>query len=967
MTIKQWVVPPQSLSLSELQAEFGCNPIPSTSTTTNAPQPIITSSTTSTSTSTSTSTTLPPNVYKPTISIKGLTFSRTSDALFTRPSIDKGPAYQFIIQSAPPGASFAMTITYASGSPVVINNTIPISGEYESNPDSSSTWPLGALSVSVVFTLLLGQTMPSGTTIVFSTSVQLPSTTSSTSTTTTTLMPVFAGLCRTTYNNYPQPFNVATPNWSYDTNWFTLQAPIARTIDTALGVINFAPFVENFSVEWVGYFVPASTGSHIFYIDAVDDIAAIWIGSEAESGYTLSNAHVKSLLSSTPVGGTPIPLNAGVRYFIRIHYLQGLNFKTFSLSWSGPGQAKTDNFAGRIFHSTCTPISYSAPTSTTTSTTTTTLATVTGQAFLVNTGSITTLQGSATLPGAPVKLMFRLIGAGGSGGGADSLEGVGGSGGGGGLILGEVILPDTGATPKTLKAGIGAGGLPAKSINIGGDLGRGGIGFSFPSGAGYSASGGNGAPQNPSGRSGAGGGGGGASALFVEVGSSLVGIASAGGGGGGGGGSYRIPAADAQNSAGTPIAYQSFSSMDGFSGSQIAGVDGGGGGGGGGGRGAAGISATGDTYPTATGGRAGIPVQNTSSGLSVASWNRFEYHQPPATMASGNWARITNYAWSQFMNAWAVGDVNDNLVGTKTQSFPLYFPVTGSYGYTIAADNTGSFSVDGVTIATLTDNFATVNGYSGTFTATAGMHNFSITFTNGGGGKNNPGGIALIIHVGSSSNNDVIFTTEDLFRNRNTVVDRTLAKNWGVLGSGGQGSDSDTKLSIEGTKGAVAVYWTTNLTETWDANKIPQFPDTTVYIHTFPGTPDISSEGTAFYNFYNNGYAYGSNGVWIKWAEPAGSNIGDLYDIRFDGVSGDLGYANPSNTYSAGGYWYSQPGVWQSIGSIPRVVGTIGGTAVITVQIRRRSDFVVVFSRNITFTVTAIETPPSDGGGGAGE
>ena len=101
---------------------------------------------------------------------------------------------------------------------------------------------------------------------------------------------------------------------------------------------------------------------------------------------------------------------------------------------------------------------------------------------------------------------------------------------------------------------------------------------------------------------------------------------------------------------------------------------------------------------------------------------------------------------------------------------------------------------------------------------------------------------------------------------------------------------------------------------------------------------------------------YGLNGV-----EPAGSNIGDLYDIRFSPIYGAIEYANPSNTYSGGGYWYSQSGVWQSIGSIPRVVGSIGAQVVIKIEIRRRSDFVVVSVTDTTFTVTSAATSPTPG------
>lgn len=956
MTIKSWVLPPVAIALSELQAEFGCNPLPPTTTTTLPLQPTTTTSTTSTSTTTtSTTTTLAPNTYNPSISVKGrpVTLKSGSQIIYTDPGLTRGPTYIFIVSGAPPGATFTLTITYASGSPVTINDTVPPSGVYETNPEASGTWPLGALTVVITFTPLVGQTVVNGNTRTLETSVVVLTSSTTSTTSTTTIIPVFAGLCRSTFNNYPPSTGLA----DYDPLWYTFRTPIERSVTTINGPINFSPFIENFSMEWVGYFVPAATGGHIFYIDAVDDLAMVWVGPYAESGYTRDNASAKSFVSGSTVASEMIQMTAGQRYAIRIQYAQGPSVKAFDFKWSGPGQAKTNDFTGRLFYATCPPINFITSTTTTTTTTTTTVATLTGQAAQTNaSGVILDLFGSFSLPGVPVKLMFRLIGGGGSGGGADAIEGVGGSGGGGTVILGEVTLPDTGATPKILKAGIGLGGQPAKSIDSSGTFGLGGQGFSFPLGAGYSANGGNGAPANPVGRSGAGGGGGGASALFVSLNGTLYGIASAGGGGGGGGGSNRIPANDATNNTTTPIGYQAFSSMDGFSGVQRAGVDGGGGGGGGGGRGTAGVSATGDTYPTATGGSSGLAVQNTSVGLSLGSWSKFEVYQPPATMASGNWAKVPYIAeWTGFMNKWAVFDVYENLVDTKSSSFPLYFPQTTSYSYEFAADNTATFSIDGTVIRSISNNYNSATA-TGTFSVTAGYRNFTISMTN----VNGPGGVALRIWL-----NDIdIFTSLDLVQNRNLAVDPAIAGNHGYFGRGGNGSNQANVISDAGTSGAVAVYWTTNLSETWDINKLPILTPSTYYIQSLSLPASVSTDSYAYLMLQDNGWYFSSESGWAQWSTPAFSGVGALYEAKIDPVSGDLGNLNPPNQRDSNYNLFSPKAVWQTISSTPLLIGLIGGTAVARVSIRRKSDNVVAFTKDITLTVTV---PYDSGGGGGGD
>lgn len=965
MTIKSWVLPPVSIALSELQGEFGCNPLPPTTSTTLPFQPTSSTSTTTTSTtSTSTTTTLTPNTYNPSISVKDrpITLKFSSQTIYTDTGIVRGSTVIFVVSGAPPGANFIITLIYQPGTPnVSISGTIPPNGVFETNPDTTATWPLGPFHVAINFTPLVGQLVLYGNNRILESSINLASTsTTSTSTSTTTAVPVFPGLCRSVYNGYPPFTNPATWFQEYDPTWYAVPGrnPIARDVATINGPVDFTPFLENFSMEWIGFFVPAVTGGHIFSIDSVDDAAFIWVGANALSGYTKENATVKTPLTSTTVNSEMITLTAGERYPIRIQYAQGPTVKALVMSWTGPGQSKTTNFTGRLFYSTCLPIGFTSSTTTSTTTTTTTVSVLRGMAAQTDaSGAITDLYGGFTLPGVAVKLMFRLIGAGGGGGGCDggpttSNDGLGGSGGGGTVVLGEVILPDTGATPKILKAGLGQGGRPAGGAAGSAAGGTGGIGFGFPSGSGYAANGGDGERSGPRGSSGAGGGGGGASALFVSVGGTLYGIAMAGGGGGGGGGSYDVPGRDAVNGSLTPIGYQSFSTMNGFTGTTPL-DDGGGGGGGGGGRGAAGSSGS-DYSLAAGGGGAGSAIQNTTVGLSASSWQKFEVYQPPATMASNNWAKtpwISEH--STFVKRFGVWDSDINLVDTKTATFPLYFPTTATYSYRFAVDNLGSFSIDGVLISNANQNFASP-GLTGTFTATEGYHTFSLTATNvplAGqfiGQGYNPGAVALRIDLGDLN----IFNSYDLFHNKNLGVDPAIAGNHKFFGLGGNGSNWPYLAGDPGRQGAVMVYWTTDLTETWDINKLDQFHPSTYYVQTFNLPDSIASDNQAFIRIFQNGGLERSDGITnVYWCTSFYSLVGDLYEFYIEGLSGDTANFCPTGVVSEDYSEFAKKDTWIPIGPTYMRIGQTGGSAVARIRIRRKNDQVVVYSKDITFTV----------------
>lgn len=243
---------------------------------------------------------------------------------------------------------------------------------------------------------------------------------------------------------------------------------------------------------------------------------------------------------------------------------------------------------------------------------------VTGSATITaaNTRAVPT-----TLPAAATWVAFRVIGAGGSGGGPDA-NGAGGSGGGAQYATGIVKLPAT-SGPKTL---YGFVGRPARGGTASGRLyDQGGLGENCSPGV--DASGAQGEINGPAGSSGEGGGGGGASSFYYQTpDGTFVPIVTVGGGGGGGGGSHNR--SDYGNANSENKGFINFAG--GITGTTVAPglkaewcrLDGGGGGGGGGAAGKEGFCGD-DNDRGSKGGSAGYVVRNDIIGH---DWNTFDWY-----------------------------------------------------------------------------------------------------------------------------------------------------------------------------------------------------------------------------------------------------------------------------------------------------------------------------------------------------
>lgn len=102
-----------------------------------------------------------------------------------------------------------------------------------------------------------------------------------------------------------------------------------------------------------------------------------------------------------------------------------------------------------------------------------------------------------------------------------------------------------------------------------------------------------------------------------------------------------------------------------------------------------------------------------------------------------------SYAWSSFMNAYAVWNANGAYA--LDVSTTVNFPFTGVYVFQTAFDDDGTVYIDGVAVASSSGSYtsSSINNV----TVTGGNHTLRIVGYNSGGG---PAGVALAINSGTS-------------------------------------------------------------------------------------------------------------------------------------------------------------------------------------------------------------------------
>jgi type II secretory pathway pseudopilin PulG len=136
------------------------------------------------------------------------------------------------------------------------------------------------------------------------------------------------------YNDNPAFFNSAVRHG--DTN-------------TTSQINNFTSNADFYSWQWVGYFLPPTTGTYTFFT-ASDDASHLWLGDNAISGYTVSNTLVNNGgLHGVQERSGSINLTAGQYYPIRIMFGENSGGDIMTVAFSGPGITKTTNGAGYYF------------------------------------------------------------------------------------------------------------------------------------------------------------------------------------------------------------------------------------------------------------------------------------------------------------------------------------------------------------------------------------------------------------------------------------------------------------------------------------------------------------------------------------------------------------------------------------------------------------------------------------------
>ena len=157
------------------------------------------------------------------------------------------------------------------------------------------------------------------------------------------------------HNEDPTFFNRNTPLVTgFITNFTNL-----TTATNSTYIVNGSP--TYFSVEWFGYFYAPTTGTYTFTLGS-DDGSYLWMGSTALSGYTVANSLVNN---GQPHGvlyvSGSISLTANTYTPFRVQFGEIGGGKDCQCSFSGPGIATTNNFAGYAFFSVGTNASQYTP------------------------------------------------------------------------------------------------------------------------------------------------------------------------------------------------------------------------------------------------------------------------------------------------------------------------------------------------------------------------------------------------------------------------------------------------------------------------------------------------------------------------------------------------------------------------------------------------------------------------------
>jgi hypothetical protein len=122
----------------------------------------------------------------------------------------------------------------------------------------------------------------------------------------------------------------------------------ARAIDQLAG---FSSRSDQYSWQFKGYFVAPASGTYNFRLFS-DDASHLWLGSNAVSGFTTSNAFINhgGLHGPSFSGINSIYLDAGSITPVRIMFGENFGQDVLSVLITGPGISGTSSGSGLFFH-----------------------------------------------------------------------------------------------------------------------------------------------------------------------------------------------------------------------------------------------------------------------------------------------------------------------------------------------------------------------------------------------------------------------------------------------------------------------------------------------------------------------------------------------------------------------------------------------------------------------------------------
>ena len=146
-------------------------------------------------------------------------------------------------------------------------------------------------------------------------------------------------------------------------NWFTTETPSYSGEDDYINIgdsLNNPINIDNYSIQWTGYFVPPSNGNYMFRTTS-DDASYLWLGAEALSGFTTGNAIVNNGSAHgdrTITTTNQYTMATNTAYPIRVQYGEAGGGATMYAEFSSDGGNTWNHFINHCFRISSTTEGY---------------------------------------------------------------------------------------------------------------------------------------------------------------------------------------------------------------------------------------------------------------------------------------------------------------------------------------------------------------------------------------------------------------------------------------------------------------------------------------------------------------------------------------------------------------------------------------------------------------------------------